>query len=64
MKFLKWFLKESWFHIIWILGLITYVLTWSYGSDKNLALIFLSSVFVTLTLGKFRYWYKNLKNNG
>jgi hypothetical protein len=61
MIFIKWFLKESWFHIIWILGLIIYALTWSYDTDKVIAIIFLSIVFITLTLGKFRYWYKNLK---
>lgn len=64
MNFIKWFIKESWFHIIWILGLIAYVITWSYATDKKLALIFLSTVFVVLTIGKFRYWNKNLKKNG
>ncbi len=61
MKFLKWYLKESWIHIIWILSLIGIVITWSPGQDKNIALIFLSIVLIVLTLGKFTYWFKNLK---
>jgi len=61
MKFIKWFLKESWFHIIWILGLLGYVITWSPGGDKNISMIFMSIVFTVLTVGKYIYWSKNLK---
>lgn len=61
MKFIKWYLKESWFHIIWILGLLGYIITWYPGGDKNVALVFMSIVFTVLTVGKYIYWSKNLK---
>jgi hypothetical protein len=61
MKFIKWYLKESWFHIIWILGMLGYVITWYPGGDKTIAIIFISLIFTVLTVGKFRYWFKNLK---
>jgi hypothetical protein len=61
MKFIKWYLKKSWFHIIWILGLLGYAITWYPGKDKIVAIIFMSIVFTVLTVGKFIYWSKNLK---
>ena len=61
MKFIKWYLRNSWFHIIWILGLLCYVITWYPGDDKTVAITFMSMVFTVLTVGKFIYWSKNLK---
>lgn len=60
MKFFEWFFKKTWFHILWILGMITYVLTWSEGDDKNVALAFLTLVFIILSIGKYRYWLNNV----
>ena len=62
MKFLKWFFKTTWFHILWILGMITFVLTWSQGDDKNVALVFLTLVILVLSLGKYKYWLNNLND--
>ena len=61
MKFIKWYFKTTWFHIIWILGLLGYIITWYPGQDKNIGIIFMSTVFTILTVGKYRYWSKNLK---
>jgi len=55
MKFIKWYLKESWFHITWILGLLGYTITWYPGGDKTVAIIFMLMVFTVLTVGKFVY---------
>jgi hypothetical protein len=60
MKFLKWFFKTTWFHILWILSMIIYAATWSQGYDKNVALVFLTLVIIILTLGKYKYWLKNV----
>jgi hypothetical protein len=62
MKFIKWFLMESWFWIAWVLGLIIFVLTWSPAIDKTIAISFLSLVFAILCFGKYNYWRKYLKN--
>jgi hypothetical protein len=61
MNFIKWYLKESWFHITWILGLLIYAITWYPGRDKVVAITFMSIVFIVLTLGKFKYWSKNIR---
>jgi hypothetical protein len=58
MKFLKWFFKTTWFHILWILSMIIYAATWSQGDDKNVALVFLTLVIILLTLGNYKYWLK------
>jgi hypothetical membrane protein len=60
MKFLKWFFRTTWFHILWILSMIIYASTWSQGDDKNIALVFLTLVMIILTLGKYKYWLNNV----
>lgn len=64
MKFFKWLIKTTWFHILWVIGLILFTLTWPSGDDKNIGITFLIIVLSVLIGGKYNYWNKNLKNKG
>jgi len=59
MNFIKWYFTTTWFHIVWILGLMVYSITWPSGLDKTIAVHFMALVFTVLTVGKFNYWLKN-----
>ncbi len=61
MKFIKWYLRNSWFHLSVLIGGIIYMLTWDPQLDKTVGLYFFLIVLTVLTIGKFKYWSKNLK---
>ena len=59
MKFIKWYLKNSWFQLLVLLSGITYMLTWEPQIDKTVGLISFNLILTVLTVGKFIYWKKN-----
>jgi hypothetical protein len=61
MNFIKWYLKNSWFHLSVLIGGIIYMLTWEPQLDKTVGLHFFSIILIILTIGKFRYWSRNIK---
>ena len=61
MKFIKWYLKNSWFHLSVLIGGIIYMLTWEPQLDKTVGLISFGVILTVLTVGKFLYYSKNVK---
>jgi len=61
MNFIKWYFKTTWFHIIWMLGLLGYTISWTPGDDKTIAIFFLLAVIIVLTVGKFNYWKDHVR---
>ena len=59
MKFIKWYLKNSWFHLSVLTGGIIYMLTWEPQLDKTIGLISFSLILIILTVGDVIYWKKN-----
>jgi hypothetical protein len=59
MKFIKWYLKNSWFQLLVLLSGIIYMLTWEPQLDKTVGLISFNLILTVLTVGKFIYWKKN-----
>jgi hypothetical protein len=59
MKFIKWFFKNSWFHLTILLSGIIYMLIWEPQIDKTVGLISFGVILMVLTIGKFLYWKKN-----
>jgi hypothetical protein len=62
-NFIEWFIVNSFFHILVLLGGIIYMLTWEPCLDKIVGISFFGLVLSILTIGKFNYWRKNVKNN-
>lgn len=60
MNFIKWYIKNSWFHLSILIGGIIYMLTWEPQTDKTLGLISFGTVFAVLTIGKIYYYKKNV----
>jgi hypothetical protein len=59
MRFIKWYLKNSWFQLLVLLSGIIYMLTWEPQLDKTVGLISFNLILTVLTVGKFIYWKKN-----
>jgi hypothetical protein len=59
MRFIKWYLKNSWFQLLVLLSGIIYMLTWEPQLDKTVGLISFVLILIILTVGKFIYWKKN-----
>jgi len=63
MKFIPWLIRNSLFHLVILFTCIIIALTWSWDTDKVIALSFISLVLAVLVIGKHWYWKKNVKNN-
>ena len=61
MNFIKWYFRNSWFHLLVLIGGIIYMHTWEPQLDKTVGLYFFSIVLGVLTVGKFLYFNKNVK---
>lgn len=62
INFLRWFSLNSWFHLLILTTCYIIALTWSWDTDKKVALSFLSLVIIVLVVGKYRYWKKNVRD--
>ena len=58
MKFLKWFLAESLFHIILLTIMFIMTLFWEPADDRTIARIAIALIFAVLIIGKYRYFCK------
>ena len=61
MKFIKWYFRNSWFHLLVLIGGITFMHTWDSGIDKTIGLSFFGLVLAILTFGKIHYYKNNIK---
>jgi len=63
MNFIKWYLRNSWFHLLVLIGGIIYMLTWEPQLDKTVGLISFGVILGVLTIGKLFYFMKNMNKN-
>lgn len=60
MNFIKWYFRNSWFHLSVLIGGIIYMLTWEPQADKTVGLISFATVLTVLTIGKLFYYKRNV----